>query len=254
MAVEPARYALYYAPAPDSPLWRFGSGILGYDAGLGEEVPLVSFAGFSETGQRAITAEPARYGFHATLKAPFHLTEGRDEGELLAMAANFAAHQPGVATLPLKVALLTRFIALVPDDPAALPAIAGLERATVEAFEPFRAPLSEADIARRNPDALTPRQRDTLRDWGYPYARDEFRFHMTLTGPLDPDLRQLCLDSLIDRFATEVPAPITEIDRLAVLRQEDRGARFRIIGSFPLAAPQMPAEASARPADGIETP
>jgi alpha-D-ribose 1-methylphosphonate 5-triphosphate diphosphatase len=52
MAAEPARYALYFAPAPDSALWRFGSGILGYDAATGEEVPLVPFAGFSETGQR----------------------------------------------------------------------------------------------------------------------------------------------------------------------------------------------------------
>lgn len=235
MAAEPARYALYYAPAPDSALWRFGSGILGYDAATGEEVPLVPFAGFSETGQRAITAEPARYGFHATLKAPFYLGEGRDEGELLAMAANFATHQPGVAALPLKVALLNRFIALVPAEDAAVPAIASLERATVAAFEPFRAPLSEADIARRNPDALTPRQRDMLRDWGYPYARDEYRFHMTLTGPLDPDLRQLCLDSLVESFAAEVPDPATAIDRLVVFRQDDRSARFHIAGSFPLA-------------------
>ncbi len=235
MAAEPARYALYFAPAPDSALWRFGSGILGYDAATGEDVALISFAGFSETGQRAVTAEPARYGFHATLKAPFHLGEGRDEGELLAMAANFATHQPGVAALPLKVALLNRFIALVPAEDAAVPAIAGLERATVEAFEPFRAPLSEADIARRNPEALTPRQRDMLRDWGYPYARDEYRFHMTLTGPLDADLRPLCHDSLVESFAAEVPDPAIAIDRLVLFRQDGRAARFTIVGSFPLA-------------------
>lgn len=237
MAGEAARYALYYAPAPDSALWRFGSGTLGYDAATGEEIPLLPFAGFSETGQRAVTAEPARYGFHATLKAPFRLTDGRSEGELLAMAANFAAQQPGLAALPLKVALLTRFIALVPADIAAVPEIARLERTTVEAFEPFRAPLSDADIARRNPDALTPRQRDMLRDWGYPFAREEFRFHMTLTGPLDPDLRQLCLDSLVESFAAAVEERSAAIDRLALFRQEESGARFRILGSFPLAAP-----------------
>jgi putative phosphonate metabolism protein len=244
MAGETVRYALYYAPAPDSALWRFGSGILGYDAATGAEVPLLPFAGFSETGQRAVTAEPARYGFHATLKAPFHLTEGRDEGELLAMAANFATQQPGVPAVPLKVALLSHFVALVPARSAPEQAIAALERGVVEAFEPFRAPLTEAGLARRNPDALTPRQRDNLRDWGYPYVLSEFRFHMTLTGPLDPDLRQLCLDSLTEAFATEVPDHATAIDRLLLYRQSEPTARFRIAGSFPLATP------SAQPGDG----
>ena len=36
MSTSSARYALYYAPAPDTPLWRFGSELIGYDAATGK--------------------------------------------------------------------------------------------------------------------------------------------------------------------------------------------------------------------------
>ena len=39
------RYALYYAPAVDSALWRFGSAALGYDALTGEDIPFAVPAG-----------------------------------------------------------------------------------------------------------------------------------------------------------------------------------------------------------------
>ena len=35
----PTRYAVYYVPAPDTALWRFGSAVLGHDAYTGEAVP-----------------------------------------------------------------------------------------------------------------------------------------------------------------------------------------------------------------------
>ena len=33
---------------------------------------------------------------------------------------------------------------------------------------------------------LTDRQEALLTQWGYPYVMEEFRFHITLTGALDP--------------------------------------------------------------------
>ncbi|HEY0291217.1 MAG TPA: DUF1045 domain-containing protein, partial [Hansschlegelia sp.] len=92
-----ARYAIYYAPAPGTPLWSFGSSVLGYDAATGAAKPPLAPPGVGPEDWARITAQPRRYGFHATLKAPFHLTAGRTEAELLAMAANFAAQQQCVA-------------------------------------------------------------------------------------------------------------------------------------------------------------
>lgn len=131
-----------------------------------------------------LTASARRYGFHATLKAPFRLAEGQDVDALVAAMADFAATQAPVALDGLQLANLDGFLALVPmGDTTALDAFAAR---VVQGFEPFRAPLTAADIARRNPDRLSPRQRALLDTWGYPYVMDEFRFHMTLTERLAP--------------------------------------------------------------------
>ena len=85
---------------------------------------------------------------------------------------------------PLAVRRIGRFLALVPGAP--LDALSDLARDAVRTFEPFRAPLTEAEIARRRPESLSPRQRALLARYGYPYVMEEFRFHLTLTGPLPP--------------------------------------------------------------------
>lgn len=59
----------------------------------------------------------------------------------------------------------------------------------VVSFDRFRAPLRDAEIAKRRPERLSEAQRQNLDRWGYPYVFDEFRFHMTLTGPVDEKQR-----------------------------------------------------------------
>ena len=79
----------------------------------------------------------------------------------------------------LSLARLDGFFALVPGAEAA--DLYALADDVVTGFDGFRAPATEAEIARRNPAALTSRQRELLDAWGYPYVLDEFRFHLTLT-------------------------------------------------------------------------
>ena len=83
---------------------------------------------------------------------------------------------------------ISGFIAVIPAEPSAELELLAAE--ATKAFDPFRAPLSPEDRARRNPDKLTPRQRDYLDRWGYPYVMEEFRFHMTLTGRLPAERRE----------------------------------------------------------------
>jgi 2'-5' RNA ligase len=103
----------------------------------------------------------------------------------------------------------------------------------VTAFDPFRAPLTPDDRARRNPQRLTPRQVEYLDRWGYPYVMEEFRFHMTLTGRLDETRRQGVIAMLRERLARLGLGELA-IDRIALFRQDDAEMRFGIIGDWQL--------------------
>src|SRR4051812_49860933 len=84
-----ARVAIYYAPLPDDPLATLSSAWLGRDPVIGAPVRQPDLPGIGE-----VTAEPRRYGFHATLKPPMRLAEGRTWQDLMravrAVAADIA--------------------------------------------------------------------------------------------------------------------------------------------------------------------
>ncbi len=64
-----------------------------------------------------LTSEPRRYGFHATLKAPFRLTEGTSVKDLEQALSRFAASRAPCPIGPLRIDLLGGFFALVPASP-----------------------------------------------------------------------------------------------------------------------------------------
>src|SRR5688572_2758569 len=88
---DTARYAIYYVPAADSALHRFGAELLGYDAFSGEDLPFPVGILQAAPDWGDLTNDPRKYGFHATLKAPMSLASGKTEVELLAACAAFAA-------------------------------------------------------------------------------------------------------------------------------------------------------------------
>src|SRR5690606_25376449 len=120
------------------------------------------------------------YGFHATLKAPFRLAPGVSPERLRAAVADFAARRPAFAVPAMKVSAIGGFLAVTLATPS--PAMQALADAAVAELDAFRAPPTEAEIARRLQGGLTSQQEALLRRWGYPYVFEEFRFHMTLTG------------------------------------------------------------------------
>ena len=226
------RYAIYYVPAPGSDLATFGAELLGYDAYQGADVPFPHDPKLPSEW-REMTQDPRKYGFHATLKPPMALAPGKSERELMAACAAFADTPRAIPAIQPVVDAISGFIALVPAE---VPA--GLERLAadcVREFDPFRAPLTEEDRARRNPSKLTPRQRDYLDRWGYPYVFEEFRFHMTLTSRLDLSRHASILAMLRDRFRGSGVRDLA-IDRIAFFRQDGPNQRFRVIGNWPLAA------------------
>ncbi|MBR1232700.1 DUF1045 domain-containing protein [Bradyrhizobium sp. AUGA SZCCT0182] len=225
------RYAIYYAPVQASDLNRFGAQMLGYDAFGGEDLPFPEDVVSAAPDWRNLTADPRKYGFHATLKAPFSLAQGRTEAELLAACAAFAATPRAIPVIRPVVGSISGFIAVIPADPPA--ELIRLAADCVSEFDAFRTPLTEADRARRNPSRLTSAQRAHLDSWGYPYVMEEFRFHMTLTGRLDASRLETVLAMLRNSFST-LGLETLAIDRLALFRQDSADSRFRIARQYDL--------------------
>ncbi|QGY02240.1 DUF1045 domain-containing protein [Methylobacterium mesophilicum SR1.6/6] len=222
------RYALYWLPAPGSRLEAFGRAVLGYDTVSGEAVAHPA----DLSGLAAVTGGARVYGFHATLKAPLRLAAGGTEADLVGAARDLAAAHPPVAVGPLRVAALGPFLALVPEAP---PTSLGLLAAEcVAALDPFRAPLTEAERAKRRPDRLDARGRALLDRWGYPFVFEAFRFHMTLTDALLEAERETWLARLSEAYAATAPEPVT-IDAVCLLAQDGSG-RFRLLARLPFAA------------------
>lgn len=231
----PLRYAIYFSPTADEPLSRAAATWLGRDAFTGELYPRTAEHDLTVEELDELTADPRRYGFHATLKAPFHLADGESEADLLAALAAFAEETAPFDIPSVAVEQIGPFFALVPQTPHQ--PLQQFAARVVESFEPFRAPLSETDIQRRKPDSLPPQKRENLMRWGYPYVFDEFRFHMTLTGPV-PEARAPGMARLLgDRFADFVGRPLW-IDGLALFVEPERGAPFLVHSRLPLRAAQ----------------
>jgi hypothetical protein len=226
MTTDP-RYAIYFVPAPDTALYRFGAGALGYDCFTGTDISTFDALPVDAGAWRELTREPRRYGFHATLKAPFRLAEGRTEAELIGEFVEFSETIDSAPAIEPAVCLLQRFVAIVPVAVGA-----GLDRlaaSCVKHFDGFRAPLTGADRSRRLAAHLTARQIGHVERWGYPYVFEDFRFHMTLTGALSADHQEPMLAYLQGGLASSHGDGPIKIDRLALLRQDDPAARFAVL-------------------------
>lgn len=224
------RYAIYYTPPPFSRLAVFGASILGYDCYEGMEVAQVAPDGIDPVLLALMTAEPKRYGFHATIVAPFAL--GRySEAELAEELATFARTYAPVLVGQLVVGRLASFAVLRPA--VERDGISRFAEQCLEAFDRFRGPLSELDRARRTGASLTARQRALTERWGYPYVLDQYRFHMTLAGPV-PDAQMDDVVSSLSEAYAELANDHFEIDALSLLRQDGRDQRFRVIQRYRL--------------------
>lgn len=225
------RYAIYFTPSFSDPLALAAASWLGRNVYSGEPVehPAVRGLGMHEIAFH--TALPRRYGFHATLKAPFHLHHDCTEAALLRELMRFAGTIEPVAIARLVVGRLGDFYGLVPEQPCA--GLDSLAAAVVQQFDAFCAPLSEAEIERRNPDGLSAPQFANLHRWGHPYVMDDFRFHMTLTGPLLARDYGRMETALAGYFEPLLSEPV-EIANLALFIEKEPGAPFVVHSLHPM--------------------
>ncbi|WP_417310789.1 DUF1045 domain-containing protein [Devosia sp.] len=224
------RFAIYYAPAVDDPLWQHANSWLGRDPSNAGPVGTVD--GISRERLDSLTESARRYGFHATLRAPMRLSDGQSREDLEAALAAFAARRKPEAIGMLEVASLDGFIALVPQ-PQQVP-LTVLAADLVESLEPFRAPMSVEDKIRRTAGGrLTARQLELLERFGYPYVLEQFQFHMTLTDRLVPEDEPEMIQLARHVFSGEMGTP-RMLDRIALYHEAEPGAPFMRVADFEL--------------------
>jgi putative phosphonate metabolism protein len=226
------RYAVYFAPPPASPWWRFGAHWLGRDETSGALLPQTPPPHSSPGEFERITAEPRRYGFHATLKAPFRLAAGCDADHLLKRVRAVAAGLRPVPLGTLVPVFVDGFVALGATSRA--PALNALAAACTKDLDDLRAPLGEADRLRRRIDPADARASELLERYGYPHVLERFRFHMTLTGPVETTLAARVVSGIagtVARLNTEAP-PV--LDRLCLFCEPVPNAPMRRIADVEL--------------------
>ena len=209
------RFAVYFTPS--GKFADFGSRWLGWDLARGEACAHPDELGLDCA---ALARRPRRYGFHATIKPPFRLIDGSSLLELdQAVAALCRALDP-VLLPELRLARLGRFLALVPQGEQL--AVNQLAARVVRDLDRFRRPPEDAELASRLTGNLNAAQRRNLRDWGYPHVMQQFRFHITLTGPLDDTQADQVQAVLGSHLAPLLTNPFA-IDSLTLVGEDQNG-------------------------------
>lgn len=217
------RFAVYITF--DGLLGKRGADWLGWDISAGLAALRPRFDGID---LEQVTARPHPYGFHATIKAPFRLATGHSEEQLRAAFVAMCADLKPARSEGLHLSRIGRFLALTlnGDDSG----IKVLAANVVQTLDPFRAPLTKQEIARRNPARLSDIQRANLMEWGYPHVMENFQFHATLTGPLKAATAAPVLAAAEQHFSPVLPAPI-HIAHLTLAGQKSDGMFHEILRS-----------------------
>jgi hypothetical protein len=223
------RYAVYYAPPPEHPLWQAGCDWLGRDPGAPDGPG--SVAGMP---RRPDVVEPWRYGFHATLKPPMRLRPGHKERDFMDAVQRLARRTACFMLPRLTITTLGDFVALrttwplSPSHP-----LRYLADACVSELDAFRAPPTLVEVAKRLAQPLDGEQRALLARWGYPHVFHRWRFHLTLSNSLTLTKRRALLGVARAHFSTALHQPAPAQD-LSVYVEPAPGAPFVLAERFAL--------------------
>jgi len=221
------RYAIYYAPSLESEFWNLGSEWLGRCAATQMKLPQPLIDAMPVETFHQLTHAPRRYGWHATLKAPFSLHPEFALDDLVD-AVRRVCHQFKPFVMPrLEVRRLDDFLALVPNGDVT--AIRQVANQCVTDLHPLTEALSESELSRRRTSPLSAEQDQMLVRWGYPYVLEHFKFHMSLTGSLSA-CRSTQVQSLVlgaERIFNRLAPPV--FDAVAIFAEPVQGADFVLI-------------------------
>ncbi len=226
---RPARYAIYFTPQPGSALACFGRSWFGR-ANDGATLDAFSTSGHAASGFARRQAGAGRFGgLHAVFREPFALRDGMTPDALKARLATFAEHRKPVTTGPLTLVQNGRCLELRPIAPT--PTVDWLANQCVSAFENFAVVPAEHDqeLYRH----LSPHQRLLLLSFGQSRVMSEFRFSITLAGPLDAT-RLLRVSQALQPVLADICAEGIAVDGLSLIGDAGDDMPMRMIGRYGL--------------------
>ena len=231
------RVEIYFLPKKNSSLENFGKNLLGRDINKKKKISLTrrqkyfinrGFTYFDEL--KDYCEQPAKYGFHATLKAPFRLKRNVKTKNFYDVISHIAAQHSRFKIKGLKIVYSKKFTFITSRKPNKL--LINLENDLVKHLDTFRAELNKTEIKKRIPDSLTFKQNKYLKEWGYPFVFDQFKFHMTLMNQNNNKLsnkQKLELEKLIYKISNNV----IEFNEISLLG-ENKNGHFEEIKRFKL--------------------
>jgi len=234
MKINPShRYAVYFAGDPQGDFWLQGSRWLGRDATGSPIKELPSHLELDPQVHQKMTTHPRRYGWHATLKAPFSLKEQASLNDL-DLAMEELAKSLFVFDLPaLVVKEMKNFLALAPIESTQLCKELKLSASKcVETLHHLARPLNESEIAYRKSAQLSSSEEAMMLKWGYPFVHELFEFHFTLSNALENfeghQVRSLT-EAAHQWFAAETKL---SFDRISLFVEPTPGSEFKWIKDY----------------------
>ena len=145
------RVAIYFLPKKNSSLENFGKNLLGRDINKKKKISLTrrqkyfinrGFTFFDEL--KDYCEQPAKYGFHATLKAPFRLKRNVKTKNFYDVISHIAAQHSRFKIQGLKIVYSKKFTFITSRKPNKL--LINLENDLVKHLDTFRAELNKTEI------------------------------------------------------------------------------------------------------------
>ncbi len=225
------RFAIYYAPQRTSSLWRLSAEWLGRDAAAETFLKQPTFKKIPADEFIEATRSPRRYGFHATLKPPMRLAAGVDRARLEAVARALSARLKPAPIGKLELKIIDGFLALVPENQNET--LTELAADCVDYFEPLRAPLEVEERLVRMSAGLNPEQVQMLDQYGYPYVKNQFRMHLTLSGRLEVSQQDVFIKAARKWFAPALDETYA-LSAISIYHEPEAGKPFVRIGDYQL--------------------
>ena len=227
------RYAVYFSGKPESDFWCLGSQWLGRSASGKPVDAMPSNLGLDALVHQRMTTHPRRYGWHATLKAPFSLKEDLSFKDLDACMQELAKSLHIFELPKLVVQKMKNFLALAPVESTQLnKELKDTASTCVKNLHHLSRSLTEGEIAYRKSAGLSDQEVLMMLEWGYPYVHELFEFHFTLSNVLDPFEDQE-IKTLIKAAKNWFPEESKLFfDRISLFVEDVKGSDFRLIKDY----------------------
>lgn len=227
------RLGIYFVPDPETALYQQASRWLGYDIHGGRELHYDKTLLRINPQHQQLVAPARRYGFHATLKAPFRLRDGEKVETIVEALHEFSGRFRKFTLPSLQLQTFSSFSCLVPEKTSS--EINDIADQLVHDFDKFRSPLTKEELDKRMAKKISTRQLLLLRQWGYPYVFDCYRFHMTLTGTLPSDpLKKNEIQELLARYFEPVLKQPICFNAISLVCEPEPKSCFVHVQQFPL--------------------